>query len=152
MKTQKTIRNCLPVFRFECPKQWEALTPTDSAGIRNCDHCKQDVYLCMTDEETIDHAKAGHCIAREAPADDSEFRRVYVGKPVTIAPIERTKEQEHALRSKLREHGIDDSIKNAPISSRRCPQCRYPAPNWRTTCRVCGFEMGRVTDGSAEKL
>jgi hypothetical protein len=53
-------------------------------------------------------------------------------------------EQRRALRWASRERGIDDSIINATRSSRACPMCRYPAPAWRKTCRVCGFVMGRA--------
>lgn len=93
----------------------------------------------MTDEETIEHAKVGHCIARELP-DDEQLRRVYVGRPKDVpAP---TLAQLEAEKVFARERGIDDSIRNAD-SDRSCPKCNYPAPRWRLTCRVCGFEMGR---------
>jgi hypothetical protein len=104
------------------------------------------VYLCSSDEETVGHAQAGHCIAREMP-DSSELPHVYVGQPVGLPPA--TPQQEEANRLMLRERGVDDAIKNARSSTRSCPRCQYPAPDWRATCRVCGFEMGRATaDGS----
>ncbi len=142
MRTTRPIQNCLPMFRLVCPQLWEELTPTDESSVRHCGQCDQRVYFCTTDAETIAHAGAGHCIAREMP-DSSEMRAVYVGQPVGL-PSE-TPQQAEALRLILRERGIDDAIKNARSSSRSCPQCHYPAPDWRVSCRVCGFEFGRVS-------
>lgn len=136
-----TIRNCLPMLRLVCPQRWEALAPTEEAQVRHCDQCDRRVHLCSTDEETIAHARAGHCIAREMP-DASELPHVYVGQPVGVPPV--TPQQEEALRVRLRERGVDDAIRNARRSSRCCPRCSYPAPDWRVDCRVCGFKIGRA--------
>ena len=141
MQTTRTIRNCLPVFRLVCPQRWEGLTPTDQPAVRHCGHCDRQAYLCSTDADTIAHAHAGHCIAREMP-DASELPHVYVGQPVGQPQI--TPQQEEARRAMLRERGVDDAIKNAQRSSRCCPRCRFPAPDWRVACRVCGFEIGRA--------
>jgi hypothetical protein len=99
------------------------------------------VFYCTTDEETIAHAKAGHCIAREMP-DEAEMPAVYIGQPSNVEPM--TQAQTEALQWRRRESGVDDSIMNAETSARACPKCQYPAPDWRLSCRVCGFEMGRV--------
>jgi hypothetical protein len=32
----------------------------------------------------------------------------------------------------------------ATITTRRCPECGSPCPEYRKTCKVCGFELGRV--------
>jgi hypothetical protein len=144
IKTQRTIRNCLPMFRFVCPKRWDQLTPGADPIIRHCGHCDRRVHFCKTDEETIAHARAGDCIAREYP-DASGQGRVILGKPSHVeraTPL--TLEQEEAARMRQRELGVDDAIKNVDRSARTCPQCKYPAPDWRTTCRVCGFAIGRV--------
>jgi hypothetical protein len=125
----------------QCPRRWEELTPSDEPTVKHCSACDQLVFFCVTDEETIAHAKAGHCIARELP-DESELPHTYLGQPQEVPPV--TEQQDRAERLMLRERGIDDSIKNAQSSSRCCPRCQYPAPNWRKTCRICGFEMGRV--------
>lgn len=142
MKTERTIRNCETTFRFQCPKLWSELSPTAEAGIRHCSVCDCDVYFCGTDAETIEHARAGHCIARELPDKDS-LPRVYVGQPRDLP--DRTPEQEDAMKRFVREQGIDDAIKNAD-AGRSCPECQYPAPRWRVTCRVCGFKMGRLPE------
>lgn len=78
----------------------------------------------MSDEETIERAKAGHCIAREIP-DEKELPKLMIGMPKD--PVVQTPEQKEALKLSGREHAIDDSIKNAD-SKRSCPQCYYPAP------------------------
>jgi hypothetical protein len=148
MQTNRTIRNCLPVFRFECPKLWEQLLPTDDPSVRHCGLCNRSVHYCTTDEETIAHAIVGDCIAREYP-DESEQRRVFVGQPAHPLPPP-TPQQEEAGRMRQREWAVDDSIKNVAYSSRSCPQCNYPAPDWRATCRVCGFEIGVVLNRVVE--
>jgi len=140
MKTKLTIRNCASTFRFQCPKNWTELDPTPSAEVRHCTVCDCDVHFCNSDDETIEHAKAGHCIARELP-DDKELPRVYVGRPVNSQVP--TPEQEKAGEWSRRERGIDDSIKNAD-ADRSCPNCNYPAPRWRETCCVCSFKMSRA--------
>jgi hypothetical protein len=104
------------------------------------------VFFCETDAETITHALAGDCIARVMPVD-TEPRRVVIGKPANPLPAKPiTPERAELGRLIQREYGIDDAIKNAGISSRVCPECGYPAPDWRVDCRVCGFKIGRVTD------
>ena len=143
VKTKLTIRNCKSTFRFQCPKLWNELLLTSSAHIHHCTVCERDVFFCKTDEETIEHAKAGHCIARELP-DEKELPHIYVGQPAN--PPISTPVQEAALNWFGRERGIDDSIKNAH-ADRSCPKCNYPAPHWRASCRVCGFEMGRLPEG-----
>lgn len=127
-------------FHFRCSERWGDLTVTDHPSIRHCGRCESDVFYCSTDDETIAHAKAGHCIAREVP-DGSELPPIFVGQPAH--PIVITASHENARRWAARERGIDDSIRNAARTDRSCPRCFFPAPAWRTTCRVCGFEMGR---------
>lgn len=141
MKTIRTVRNCLPVFKVVCPQRWEELAPTEAQGVRHCGQCDRDVYFCSTDRETIEHARSGHCIAREMP-DNSELPSIYVGQPHEAPTI--TAQQEEASLLERRERGVDDSIKNALLSTRCCPRCLYPAPDWRVECRVCGYAIERV--------
>lgn len=114
---------------------------TADSAVRHCDRCGNDVYLCTTDEATISHARAGHCIAREVP-DNTELPHFVIGRPTELPKF--TPAQEEAQRWNRRESGIDDAIRNAQDAPRTCPQCGYPAQAWRKTCRVCGYEMGRV--------
>ena len=141
MQTQTTIRNCPPAMKFVCPQRWDDLTSTDSASERFCQERQQTVYLCRTDEETIQHAIAGHCIARQQP-DESELPESVLGipeKPVWAY----SKSEQRAMDWSLRERGIYDALRNAD-AERMCPECGYAAPDWRTACRVCGCEFGRV--------
>jgi hypothetical protein len=142
MKTTRSIRNCpLPVFRMVCPRKWEALTPTGDPAVRHCGQCNQDVYFCTADEQTLTHARAGHCIAREIP-DDSDLPGIYLGRPTHVP--KPTPEEVEAQRLSQREEGIKDALKNLN-APRSCPRCHYPAPSWRTVCRVCGLHIGRAT-------
>lgn len=34
--------------------------------------------------------------------------------------------------------------KDAAITDRRCPNCASPCPEYRKTCKACGFEIGRA--------
>jgi len=148
VKTKRTIRNCpLPLFRQQCPRQWDELTPTEDKSVRHCGQCNQHVYLCSTDEETLSHARAGHCIARVIP-DGSELPPMFLGQTKYVPPT--TPEQKEALRLTHRERGIDDALKNLN-APRSCPRCHYPAPSWRTSCRACGLPLGRLqADGGAD--
>jgi hypothetical protein len=136
-----TVRNCPVDLRLKCPRLWDELAATDRPEVRHCDRRESDAFFCRTDEETIAHARAGHCIAREVP-DGSELPAIFVGQPAEVP--KRTLLQEEAGRWYARESAIDDPIRNAVKSARSCPRCSYPAPAWRTTCRICGFTMGRV--------
>jgi hypothetical protein len=140
MNTERTIRNCERTFRKVCPRSWDDLESTDDNSVRHCSHCERNVFYCTTDAETINHAIAGHCIAREIPTTD-ELPMVFLGLPKN--PPEITPEQIKAQEWYARENAIDDSLKNVD-SSRACPKCNFPAPPWRTTCRICNFEFGRV--------
>lgn len=142
MKTRTTIRNCDDKgFDFVCPQEWSALDATEVDTQRFCTQCSKTVYLCVTDEETLAHARIGNCIARELP-DKSELPVMYVGRPKNPPPV--TDAHKEALAWTHREGGINDSLKNID-AERCCPKCEYPAPVWRTTCRVCAYEMGRMT-------
>ena len=57
------LEACRVSFQFECPKQWEKLTPTADDKVRFCESCKQDVHYCETIHEARDHASRGHCVA-----------------------------------------------------------------------------------------
>ena len=118
------------------------MTPTGDTSVRHRRHCNQHVYLCSTDEETLRHARAGHCIARVIP-DESELPVTYLGQPKYVPPT--TLEQEEARRLTHRERSIDDALKNLN-APRSCPRCHYPSPSWRSSCRVCGFGLGPLPD------
>ena len=124
------------------PERWEKLQATDSAGVRHCSVCDHEVYFCASAEETIAHARAGHCIAREEP-HPSELPRIRMGRTTAIPTF--TSEQERAQELASREHGINTLLKGRlGAASRPCPECGYPVPNLRKSCQVCGLEIGRA--------
>jgi uncharacterized protein (TIGR02996 family) len=57
------IDKCQIRFRFQCPKRWEKLTPTESDAVRFCKSCKKNVYHCGSLDEARDHAWQGDCVA-----------------------------------------------------------------------------------------
>jgi hypothetical protein len=57
------IANCPVPFRFECPKLWENLQPTDNPDTRFCETCRKNVHLCHDMAEVSRRAFAGDCIA-----------------------------------------------------------------------------------------
>jgi uncharacterized protein (TIGR02996 family) len=50
-------------FDFVCDKTWADLTPGDSATVRNCQTCRENVHYCDNLVEARTHAAEGHCIA-----------------------------------------------------------------------------------------
>ncbi len=141
MRTERTIRTCPVRMKFSCPRTWEGLRPTANPDVRHCAHCNEDVHFCRTDEETLRHARAGHCIAREEPHPDA-LPDLVLGRPEFPPVI--TPEQEQASALYARERGITDALDNARFEGARdCPGCGYPVPSFRKTCYVCAFELGR---------
>src|SRR5689334_18604743 len=142
MKLVRTIRNCRPAIPVPCPKQWDALAVTAADHVRHCDTCSNLVYFCATDEQTLEHARAGHCIARALP-DQSELGRIVVGRPAQ--PVAETPTQSQARTLRARERAIDDLLAwDLASYDRCCGRCGYPVPNFRKTCRVCGTIVGRA--------
>src|SRR5262245_14892750 len=123
MKTEKAVRNCTDPFKFVCPKRWEDLQATGQEGVRHCVACQQSVFYCRTDEETIRHANAGHCIARETPESPTSLT---VGQPKPPLP-----EEEARCR---REAGIDLALRHVRDAHRECRQCGFPVPDWADSC------------------
>jgi len=48
---------------YVCPKDWFELSPTNKSGIKHCNTCNQNVYLCKTQEEINEQLIRGVCIA-----------------------------------------------------------------------------------------
>lgn len=145
MRTDRTIRSCAVRMKFKCPSTWEGLQPTADSDIRHCAQCNRDVYFCRTDEETLRHAREGHCIAREEPHSD-EMPLLVLGEPEEVPDItpQQHQRQQQASAWSRREYGINDALLNARYEGARdCPQCGYPVPSFRKSCYVCSFELGR---------
>ena len=62
MKTDYKIEDVQCTFDFICPKKWEDLE-ISKEGVRYCDHCYSDVFLCKTQEEIDEARKHKRCIA-----------------------------------------------------------------------------------------
>jgi uncharacterized Zn finger protein (UPF0148 family) len=44
-----------------------------------------------------------------------------------------------------RERQMQDAVRRwAHVTQRRCPKCGAPCPEFRPTCKVCGFAIGRA--------
>jgi hypothetical protein len=100
--------------------------------------------LLRDGEETLAHARAGHCVAREVP-DESELPAIVLGRP--SIPIEPSPEQRAALKQMARERAIDDILAwNLSDYSRCSPTCNFPVPDFRSTCRVCNTHLGRINE------
>ena len=148
MKTSNTIRNCGLKFKRQCSYLWDNLEPTDEGAVRYCNTCTRNVYLCVTNEETLWHAEQGHCVARPVP-DSSEGAGVFLGEPDPEwerANLAVTEQQEEASRLIGLERAIDNALENITITSRRCVLCGYPMPFWWKTCRICGSAEFRDSD------
>jgi hypothetical protein len=141
MRTDRTIRSCRVRMKVVCPKTWEALAETAAPGVRRCSVCAEDVYLCTTDEETLAHARANHCIAREIP-HPSELPEMILGRPASPPVV--TQEQARAKELWRRERAIDKVLAGRFDESRQCPSCGYPVQSFRETCYVCGHKLGRA--------
>lgn len=67
------IKNCTAEdFEFACPKKWSELKPSMMAAVRNCDHCKRKVYLCLTDADLKLYTSLRYCIAVIKPQTQAE--------------------------------------------------------------------------------
>ncbi|HVJ18874.1 MAG TPA: hypothetical protein VM686_25815 [Polyangiaceae bacterium] len=128
-------------MKVVCPRTWDELAPMGRESVRHCLECGEDVHFCVTDEETLAHARQGHCIAREEPAD-SELPRMVIGRPAE--PIVPTAEQRSAQRWRARERGITTVLDGRLDASRNCPRCGYPVQASRKSCYVCSHELGRA--------
>ena len=79
------ILNCQDAFEFQCPKTWNSLMKTSGDGIRHCEVCNQNVYLCLTPEDFIRSGKLGRCVAipkEVLPGNPAGvYEETYVGRP-----------------------------------------------------------------------
>jgi len=99
------------------------------------------VYFCASDEDTIENAKKGNCIAREIPSDD-ELPVMFLGE-VEAQPVE-TEQQKQAYDWKQREDAITEAVQRKN-PSRYCSNCGYASSEYRKNCKVCGFIFSDVT-------
>ena len=101
----KPIQNCEVRFRFQCPKQWEALAETEEFGVRSCSQCQKRVYLCENKKAVAWHAQQGHCIAVPRwVTSPSDFPEDY---PERVRALAR---QYDLPFIQLRDHALDPDV------------------------------------------
>ncbi|HEX4646536.1 MAG TPA: hypothetical protein VH598_13115 [Verrucomicrobiae bacterium] len=134
------IRNCTIEFRFKCPQDWDALEATQEAAVRFCQLCRQKVFFCQTDAEALDHAKRGNCVA--LPRHTGE------GVPLTwVGMVGRRIEPPDVAAARHaynRDNTITAALQAFSYSSRFCPECGFPVPDWYESCMVCGYKIGKI--------
>lgn len=116
-----TVRNCPPPFRFTCEKLWEGLETTDQEGVRHCVSCNENVHLCETDVEMLEHARLGHCVAKYMPVPGIPWG-MFVGRPkhpsdpqTIAAETEYQREQNKSISLRYMHEAESD-----------CPVCGFP--------------------------
>jgi hypothetical protein len=57
------VADCPLEFGVECPRRWLELRPGERPDVRFCDSCRREVFLCSTENEAIEHARQGRCVA-----------------------------------------------------------------------------------------
>lgn len=75
--SRTSIEKCESPFTFQCPKAWEALTPTDDAAVRHCGSCDQPVFFCSSLAQIRTHAAAERCVAFSSKLVRPEGLRTY---------------------------------------------------------------------------
>jgi len=135
-----SIRNCAVEFRRLCPLDWTSLERTDEKSVRFCQACRQNVFLCASDAEALAHARQGHCIAM--PGEDGSIGPLAMRVGMPKEPL--TPEQEASVRAYQLDNAKTKALQALKYSSRFCPQCGYPCPDWKEFCRVCRHRVGVV--------
>ncbi|HEX4947371.1 MAG TPA: hypothetical protein VFZ34_11930 [Blastocatellia bacterium] len=130
---QKTIRTCEVKFRKKCPQLWDDLKATENEAVRFCEECSKNVYYAKTDEEALNFAEQGYCIAKERII--GQQKKMVLGKPRKPMSRQAIEEME---RVRL-DSNKDIALSNIQYTEMRCSECGYPIfPRWRKNCLVCG--------------
>ena len=114
--------------------KWDSMALTDEEGVRSCAVCRKDVYYCRSDEEAIEHAKVGHCVAIEMVPDEDK-PTITIGRPIEPDPI--TPEQEVALARSHIDLEKMRSLSDLKYADRYCDTCGFPIASFRKYCWVC---------------
>jgi hypothetical protein len=62
-------------YSYSCSADWNDLQSTAAAGIKYCDHCRQEVYRARSEADFQRLAREGKCVAFEIDGTD------YLGTP-----------------------------------------------------------------------
>ena len=81
MKTEYKIDDVKCTFDFVCPKKWEDLE-INREGVRYCDHCYSDVFLCTKQEEVDEAKKLNRCIAVARVS-----RIIFMGEAISLTNL-----------------------------------------------------------------
>lgn len=71
------IRNC--EFRFQCPKTWDSLKPTEKSTVRFCDQCQRTVHYCRTQAQLHTAIVKNQCVAVEIKETPESPKRLLLG-------------------------------------------------------------------------
>jgi hypothetical protein len=72
---------------FQCKQRWDLMKATDRDDVRFCDKCDHNVYLCITEEQYLDHRDRGDCVALDmATASPAKSAKFDVSKIVRVTP------------------------------------------------------------------
>jgi hypothetical protein len=141
---KQVIQLCPMRFKVFCPKSWDSLEPLAYPRTKHCQTCNQTVYLCVSDEETLQHAEQGHCVARTIPRVDSatdDSENYVLGEP-DAKWLRKKVAKERAKREveerATREINIGEALRDGHFTARRCQACHYPVAKWYDACRICG--------------
>jgi len=78
------------IFKFRCNVKWQELyTDEPTANTRYCGSCGRSVHLCLNEQDVLEHAKLGNCIAiaAEIPNDkrlEYSTSHVETGEPAFV--------------------------------------------------------------------
>jgi hypothetical protein len=117
-----TVRNCDFAYRATCTSSWEQLYDSSEPNVKYCGICKQKVYRCLTDAEVIEHAERNERIALDTGS---------------LTLPEQTPPQ---VQQTLLSGRSGDALRDFQYTARCCEKCGYAFPEWRKTCKVCGFK------------
>jgi hypothetical protein len=138
--SQCTIRICGRIsgsWEQACPGLWNNFETTNDPSVRHCQVCCQKVFLCDTDAATLSHACAGHCIVRRGFGRPVLLAYKELGPEPVIAP-----EEQAVLDAARAEYRRQKALERLNCSSRFCPECGYPCPDWEGYCYVCQRHLG----------
>lgn len=136
MKLPRTIRNCRAVIESPCPRQWDELAETSEPSVRHCASCNREVFFCASDEETIAHARAGDCVAREVP-DSRNLGPSIIGRPT----IRQEPTPDQAARRLLmrREGSTTYLLGTLPTTSETVPRATIPSQTFAPRASCAAF-------------
>jgi uncharacterized protein (TIGR02996 family) len=64
-------------LEFACPREWNALAPTDDDKVRHCGACDRRVYFCGSLAEVFARASTNECVAFDIALSPTKARMAY---------------------------------------------------------------------------